>query len=579
MFKIRIPKKVLITVITIAIMSTIIFSLMHINNHLTTFKVISFEQDLNNIYTLNTLFFEPSQTATSYEVYIYDQTGQLLKIYKTTSNSVKIDDLPIIKGTQIMFSVIAYDNYGHSRKSKNKLIHSWEIPSLQIMAKNIDSDTSFKINILGLESNFSKYRLIGIKDNNKVFTSNLTNSVVNIASSIITSTGYVKFYLLDDATNIIISSLEVGIGIQDITPMKITYPNDNNVKWKDFYITFTGGDYADYYTISIKNWLGQYLLYEQVFYGKEILIKANNFEEATNYKVIIKAYNKLEYKSEEEVATSFQFMRKKQAMDVVASISGGEVRIGEKLRLVSPDNISIYYTIDGSTPTVNSSKYTGPLTILKDMHIKAMATNDNYYSSNIVTYDYKAIKRLPIVYLSPSTQIRNYGVSRAGYTTEREMMNKVTDVIERELKKSNVIVYRNTQDLRLEEVAKISRGLNIDLHLAIHSNAMGTGKESPTRGVLAFVYDETSPVLKLANVTLEGLTNVYNGPKSNCHIVYGKTFSKSIYEINPANFDNSVLLEIGFHDNYDDALWIVNNIENIGKSIASSIVAYYGANQ
>jgi len=572
----RIPKKTLIISGLILIILIIIFSFSRVGNHLSSFKIISFEQDLNNIYTLNTLFFEPSETATSYEISVYDQTNQLLKIYKTTNNSLKIDDLSIVKGTKITFIVTAYDNQGHRRKAQNRLVHTWQMPSLQTTLKNINLNTDFKINILGLERDYFKYRIMGIKDGNLIYTNNLTSSVVNISSSIITSKGYITFYLVEDATNVIISRLEVGIGIEKITPLKITYPNNSNIKWKDFYLTFTGGDHADYYTISIKNWLGQYLVYEQVFYSKEVLIKANDFKELTTYKVIIKAYNKLESKPQEETISSFKFMAKKQAMDVVASINSGEVRIGDKLRLVSPDNIDVYYTTDGSTPSVNSTKYVKPLTIEKDMIIKAIAVNENYYSSNIVTYNYKAIKKLPIVYLSPSTQSQNRGVARAGYTTEKEMMNKVADVVERELKSNKVIVYRNTQHLRLNEISKISRGLNVDLHLAIHSNAMTSGgKESSVRGVLTFVYDETSPVLALANVIEQGLIDIYSGPKNSCKIVYGKTFSRSIYEINPANFNNSILLEIGFHDNYDDALWIVNNIEKIGKSIAASIIKYF----
>jgi N-acetylmuramoyl-L-alanine amidase len=38
----------------------------------------------------------------------------------------------------------------------------------------------------------------------------------------------------------------------------------------------------------------------------------------------------------------------------------------------------------------------------------------------------------------------------------------------------------------------------------------------------------------------------------------------------------SIMLSLGYHDNKEDANWIVNNRELIAENIASSIVSYYG---
>ena len=38
----------------------------------------------------------------------------------------------------------------------------------------------------------------------------------------------------------------------------------------------------------------------------------------------------------------------------------------------------------------------------------------------------------------------------------------------------------------------------------------------------------------------------------------------------------SVFLELGYHDNKDDALWIKSNIENIARNIALSLTEYFG---
>ena len=38
----------------------------------------------------------------------------------------------------------------------------------------------------------------------------------------------------------------------------------------------------------------------------------------------------------------------------------------------------------------------------------------------------------------------------------------------------------------------------------------------------------------------------------------------------------AVLLELAYHDNYDDAQWIINNIEAIGANLALSVADYLG---
>jgi hypothetical protein len=36
------------------------------------------------------------------------------------------------------------------------------------------------------------------------------------------------------------------------------------------------------------------------------------------------------------------------------------------------------------------------------------------------------------------------------------------------------------------------------------------------------------------------------------------------------------LVEVAYHDNIDDAIWIINNIENIGIALAKGILEYFG---
>lgn len=78
----------------------------------------------------------------------------------------------------------------------------------------------------------------------------------------------------------------------------------------------------------------------------------------------------------------------KPATPVVTAIAGGSTVNGDseapvkiaknsKLKLTAPEGQTIYYTTDGSTPTLNSMKYTGELLITKTMTIKAITDKDD----------------------------------------------------------------------------------------------------------------------------------------------------------------------------------------------------------
>ena len=49
------------------------------------------------------------------------------------------------------------------------------------------------------------------------------------------------------------------------------------------------------------------------------------------------------------------------------------------------NGVTIYYTIDGTTPTENSSRYTGPITILNNCTIKAIAVKNGFTNSIVAT--------------------------------------------------------------------------------------------------------------------------------------------------------------------------------------------------
>lgn len=81
-----------------------------------------------------------------------------------------------------------------------------------------------------------------------------------------------------------------------------------------------------------------------------------------------------------------------QVAVVTASIPSSTVDEGTKVELqTATAGAKIYYTTDGSTPTIDSAEYTVPITIDKETTIKAMAVASGLTNSEIKTFTYKLL--------------------------------------------------------------------------------------------------------------------------------------------------------------------------------------------
>ena len=173
------------------------------------------------------------------------------------------------------------------------------------------------------------------------------------------------------------------------------------------------------------------------------------------------------------------------------------------------------------------------------------------------------------IYLSPSTQEKNIGFGN--YGTEEKRMNQVADVTERVLKQHGLVVYRNKPEMTLTQVVTDSNSKNPDIHFAIHSNA-GSGN---SRGCEVYCHKFRGSGEKLARVVYSEIEpntpSSDRGVKEGCnHYGKGKPLYELAYTTAPA-----ALIEIAYHDNKDDAVWIINNIEVIGTVIAKGILKYF----
>lgn len=164
------------------------------------------------------------------------------------------------------------------------------------------------------------------------------------------------------------------------------------------------------------------------------------------------------------------------------------------------------------------------------------------------------------VYLSPSTQDKSFGVGDFG--VEEFRMNQVADVVEEELLQTGeYAVFRNVAGMTKEEIINDSNEVKPNIHVAIHSNY----GNKPGCECYVKVGDETSNGFG-KEIYREVLALYYNKNIDN-----GLVYDEKIIEINRVN-SPAILIEVGCHDNQNDAKWIIDNIQQIGKAIARGIV-------
>ena len=174
---------------------------------------------------------------------------------------------------------------------------------------------------------------------------------------------------------------------------------------------------------------------------------------------------------------------------------------------------------------------------------------------------------MPILYLSPSTQEENLYVNGG---TEEQWMNRLADAMEPYLTAAGIRVVRNTPDMSAVSSIRASNSGNYDLHLALHSNAAPEGSYGQVRGVLVFYYPGSVKGREAAQLIADNLKTVYPLPDK-----VRTESTTSIGEVRRVRAP-AVFLELGYHDNPDDASWVKQNLDAIARSIVLALTEYFG---
>lgn len=175
---------------------------------------------------------------------------------------------------------------------------------------------------------------------------------------------------------------------------------------------------------------------------------------------------------------------------------------------------------------------------------------------------------MPNLFLSPSTQKLNPYITGAG--SEQYFMNRIADAMEPYLRANTIRFTRNDPNSTAAgAIAQAAKG-DYNFYLALHSNASGDGSaEGGQRGIIAFYYPTSTNGRRAAEIFARNLKTIY--PLPNRVTTRATTTLGEVRQPKPP----AVLLELGYHDNTADALWVQNNIQAIARNLALSLTEYF----
>lgn len=170
------------------------------------------------------------------------------------------------------------------------------------------------------------------------------------------------------------------------------------------------------------------------------------------------------------------------------------------------------------------------------------------------------------VFLSPSTQEFNRYFSGG---SEEFYMNLLADVVEEKLINNGIEVIRNDRDKPLASAIELSNNNDIDLHLALHSNASPISLAGQLEGSDIYVYPGSDTAKKFADILEKNIKTIYPNPRL---VNVRETTELGELQITKAP---AVLFEVAYHDNPYDEMWILENINKIGDTVAGSVAEFF----
>lgn len=217
-----------------------------------------------------------------------------------------------------------------------------------------------------------------------------------------------------------------------------------------------------------------------------------------------------------------------------ANKKSGTVLKGTEITLkASQSTATIYYTTDGSSPKFNGETYSSPIPVNNDMILKAVAYDENYEPSDIMTYEY------------------TIGTAELSATPEGTVIPYHTAVSLKSRPASDVIIYYTTDGTSPTSNSDVyTAPIIVDNNLTLRAKAYHKG------------YEVSSEFVRQYEVTSLYSTTSYpkSGTISNSrHLIPSVTFSELIKE----------------GDKYEDICLLAGDQPVAGETVISDSILFF----
>ena len=390
-------KCMLISIIIGIIISPIIYLIFINTIKLTEFEIINFNQNIDEYQNFNKLSWTKSINAEKYQVIVYDENLKILKVLETKDTNIYLNNISATNNKKIYININAIDSVKNKKAINNKNYSIiWKAPTLDINDNMIIyNNNDLDINVLYKENLIGYYYEL-LKDDTLIYKGDIFNNKFSIPKEYI-STLFGKYELrlcknIDDV-KMIVSRRTINISVPNISNIEMIYPKNNSkIEWDDFKIEFTGGDNAVNYYLTLTNSNGKKILDNKKINDKNYEVLINKLKENKKYTLEIMASNPLDKSVSKVKKIRFETLNKSKTKNVESNTPNGNVTWGKLIALTSQTkDAQIYYTIDGSEPSTNSTLYKEPIKINSRIIIKAIAVRKNMNNSEVTEFKYSPI--------------------------------------------------------------------------------------------------------------------------------------------------------------------------------------------
>lgn len=219
---------------------------------------------------------------------------------------------------------------------------------------------------------------------------------------------------------------------------------------------------------------------------------------------------------------------------VTATPAGGTYASGQAISLAADETATIYYTVDGSTPTTASPKYTSPITLTGPLTLKYFAVDAANNSSAVATQTYSTGPDVtkPVVTANPASGAYAAGTKialTANEPAEIRYTTDGTDPLTAGLLYSAPITFNGPGPMTLKYFAKDTAGNASDVATQTYTvppdttapviTANPTGRALASGATISLSANEAADIY----YTTDGSTPTASGTKYSTPIVMGSS--------------------------------------------------------